>query len=103
MSGTTTTTTTPDLPDRLTEYGKLVTSVLFGGAFICALIYAYIAKDQDSKELLVGAVISNANTVVQFFLGSSSGSQKKDDNLAIAAAAGVAVAPKLPVPPLAVP
>jgi hypothetical protein len=77
MSGT---TPVPEvtLPERLTEYGKLVTSVIFGGAFVAALLYAYIAKDETSKELLVGAVISNANTVVQFFLGSSSGSQKKD-------------------------
>jgi len=80
------------LPDRLTEYGKLVTSVMFGGAFIAALIYAYVAKDETSKELLVGAVISNANTVVQFFLGSAAGSQAKDKTIA-------AIATNVPPPP----
>lgn len=81
-STTTTTAPTAAPTDKISEYGTVITSVLFGGAFIAALVYAYIAKDTDSKNLLVGAVIANANTVVQYFLGSSRGGQKKDQTIA---------------------
>ena len=100
MSGTDTTdTTSPALPERLTEYGTLVTSIIFGGAFVAALVYAYIAKDTDSKNLLVGAVIANANTVVQFFLGSSRGSQMKDKTIAAIATSNPSPTPTLPPAP----
>jgi len=37
--------------------------------------------DMSLLLLVVGAVIANATTVVNYWVGSSSGSQKKDDTI----------------------
>ena len=59
--------------------GAIVVSVLISGAFMAAFFIAYYMKDQANMSLLTGAVISNFTTVVAFWMGSSAGSQKKDD------------------------
>ena len=60
-------------------YGSIITSVLSSAAFITALILAYLSKDQEHLGLLIGAVIANFSTVVSFWVGSSAGSQRKDE------------------------
>jgi len=72
-------------------------------AFICVIL-AYIfcpPKNVDQAVLavvnmLIGALISNTNTVISFFFGSSKGSKDKDDTISEVAKASV-------TPPLAAP
>ncbi len=107
MSATTTTpppAPTPAVPAPVTSgWGATVISVTGMAIYLAAIGVAYLKGNDTLLTALCGVAATNATTIVGFWVGSSSGSQKKDDNLAIAAAAGVAVAPKLPVPPLAVP
>jgi hypothetical protein len=75
--------------------GAIVVSVLVAAAFFLAYGVAYYTKDQSNISLLTGAVIASFSTVVNFWMGSSASSQKKDD--AIAAATPVTVvAPREP-------
>lgn len=65
----------------LMVWGAIITSILSSSAFVLALVVAYLSQDHTNVSLLVGAVIANFSTVVSFWLGSSSGSQRKDDAL----------------------
>jgi len=69
-------------PRDLLTQGAIVTSILAMSAFLGALIIAYATGDHASITLLIGAVIANSTTTVGFWLGSSAGSQKKDERLA---------------------
>jgi hypothetical protein len=69
-------------PATMMWLGAAVTSVLCSLAFIVALLVSYMSKDQPNLGLLIGAVIANFSTTVSFWLGSSAGSQKKDETLA---------------------
>lgn len=60
-------------------YGSIITSALASVAFCTALIIAYMSKDQPNLALLIGCVVTNFTAVVQYWIGSSAGSQKKDD------------------------
>lgn len=51
---------------------------LLGGV----IAYAVIAKDHDTMMLCVGAIITMATGAGNYYLGSSSGSDKKTDLLA---------------------
>lgn len=66
---------------KLATWGAIVASGIAGAAFIVALVIAYLSKDQANLPLLIGSVISNFSTVVSFWVGSSAGSQKKDEML----------------------
>ena len=108
MSATTTTTPppapTPAVPAPVTSgWGATVISVTGMAIYLAAIGVAYLKGNDTLLTALCGVAATNATTIVGFWVGSSSGSQKKDDNLAIAAAAGLPVAPKLAVPPIAVP
>jgi hypothetical protein len=63
-------------------WSAIVVSVLSLITFTGALVVGYFFKDPGLLNLLIGAAIANATTVVNFWLGSSSGSQKKDDIIA---------------------
>ena len=65
-----------------TLYGAIAVSVLTLITFAGCLVVAYLKQDQTSIALLVGAVVANASTAVSYWLGSSSGSAKKDDTIA---------------------
>lgn len=78
MSDTTAPATTASTANRAAEWGPVITTGIFGGAFLAAVIWAYVANDAQSKSVLLTAVITNATTAVNWWLGSSSGSQKKD-------------------------
>jgi ABC-type uncharacterized transport system permease subunit len=60
-------------------YGAITMSVLTSLVFLVSLLIAFMSKDQANLELIYGAVISNFTTSISFWLGSSAGSQKKDD------------------------
>ena len=62
-------------------WGSIITSSLTLMIFVAVLIVAFLSKDQRGLELLIGAAIANASTAVSFWLGSSSGSQRKDELL----------------------
>jgi len=69
-------------PRELNSIGAVATSVLALLLFAAALAAAYVMKDQTAISLLDGAVVSMATSVVSFWIGSSAGSQKKDQMLA---------------------
>jgi hypothetical protein len=59
---------------------SLVALITFTGALIVAF-YVFLGSTHDASllQLTVGAAIANATTAIGFWLGSSSGSQKKDE------------------------
>lgn len=68
--------------NSLSEYGAIAVSILTLLTFAGCLVIAYVSRDQTSIALLVGAVVANASTAVSYWLGSSRGSQKKDEIMA---------------------
>lgn len=70
----------PPISFRLFEWGAITVSVIVLFVFIGAIIVAWMTKD-SSLPILLGMAGSNAGTAVGFWLGSSSGSQKKDSTL----------------------
>lgn len=81
---TTITTQTPAVQqtDTVATISRLSVSVLSLVVFMAALGVAYWTKNETAMNLMVGAVISNATTVVNFWLGSSQSSSGKDAALA---------------------
>lgn len=65
----------------ITVWGAIITSVLACLGFGAALVIAYLSKDSQNLGMLLGVVAGAFNTVVAFWLGSSAGSQKKDEAL----------------------
>ena len=63
-------------------WGAIAVSVLVCLIFVVAFAVAYFSHDTTSLSLLVGAAIANFSTSVSFWLGSSAGSQKKDERIA---------------------
>jgi IPT/TIG domain-containing protein len=79
-------------------WGAIIVSVValvtFTGALIVAF-YVFLGPKGDAGllQLTVGAAIANATTAIGFWLGSSSGSQKKDDVIGAALRAASGAAP----------
>jgi hypothetical protein len=61
------------------SWGAIVVSIVALLTFTGALVVSFFFKDAGLLNLTVGAAIANATTAVGYWLGSSSGSQKKDD------------------------
>lgn len=81
----TTVTTTPGTPapiDNVATISRLSVSVMSLVVFMVALGISYWTKNDTAMNLMVGAVITNATTVVNYWLGSSQGSSSKDAALA---------------------
>ena len=61
------------------RWGAPIISLATLGLLAAALVVnALIFKDQQANTLIIGSVIANATTAVNFWMGSSHGSQKKD-------------------------
>ena len=60
-------------------YGQVAVSILSQLIFAGTAVAAFFVRDDNLLLLVVGAVIANATTTINFWVGSSSGSQKKDD------------------------
>jgi hypothetical protein len=63
----------------VSTWGAIIVSVLALLIFTGALVVAFFHPELNLLQLTVGAAIANATTAVGYWLGSSSGSQKKDE------------------------
>lgn len=61
--------------------GAIVVSAVALLTFGGTLVVAFFFRDPGLLNLVVGAAVANATTAVGYWLGSSSGSQKKDEML----------------------
>lgn len=59
------------------------------------LVFSFIQQDAGTQNLVVGAILTYAGAIIQFYFGSSEGSRKKDDTIG---AATVALATSTPGP-----
>lgn len=78
-------TTTPpaqNMAQRVTEWAQPVTAYMALGGFCAALGLAYWKQDSASINILVGAIVAMANTVVGYYFGSSRSSTAKDATIA---------------------
>lgn len=73
-------------PKAVAAWGAIAISVVSLITFTASLVVAFFLKDPGLLNLTVGAAIANATTAVGYWLGSSSGSQKKDETIAAAVA-----------------
>ena len=64
------------------KWGAPSISVYSLTIFLAAIIIAYFKANDTLLTALLGVAATNATSVVQFWVGSSSGSQKKDDTIA---------------------
>lgn len=82
MSGSITTPSTKT--DTINAYGKVVVSIvvliLFGA--VTTLVLTHTIPSSESATMVVGSVLTMAGAVVSFWIGSSSGSQSKDEKIA---------------------
>lgn len=84
---------------EITTLGAIIVSALTLGAFTTIIVLAYMHNDNTSQALLVGAIITMAQTAVGFWLGSSAGSQRKDQVIAASVATPpVSAPPTTPAP-----
>ena len=79
-------------------WGEISVSVLWIGLVGAALFVAFALKNTEMLLLIVGAIIANGTTIVNYWLGSSSGSKRKD---AVIASANFAGLRRTPADPLA--
>ena len=75
----------------VSTWGAIIVSVVALLTFTAALVVAFF-NDKSLLQLTVGAAIANATTAIGFWLGSSSGSQKKDDVIGAALRASTGTA-----------
>lgn len=85
-------------PKVIQYWGAIITSTISMVTFTAALGAAFFFKDPALLQLAMGAAIANATATVQFWIGSSYSSQKKDATIekvtnAAASGPGPAVAP----------
>jgi hypothetical protein len=80
-----------------TLWGSIIVSAITLLTFTGALIVSFFFKDPALLNLTVGAAIANATTAVGFWLGSSSGSHKKDEVIGDALAGRIGGAAAAPV------
>lgn len=71
----------PPPPPSEPRWAKALISVFALGVYLVALVIAYLgrAADPATLSLMIGSAISLGGLVVNYWLGSSSGSDKKTD------------------------
>lgn len=72
------------MKDRIATWAPPVVSVIALLIFAMAYLIAYLSKDNQTLVMMAGAAITMATQAINFWTGSSSGSQKKDDQQAAA-------------------
>ena len=75
---------TPPIPSE-PVWAKPAIAIIALMIFIVAFAIAYLSKSNSSILLMEGAAITMAGTVVNYYLGSSSGSAKKTEIAAVTA------------------
>lgn len=88
---------------NLITSGRIGLGVVSQLLLIAAFGFAIMDKDQQLQLLITGAIIANATSVINWFFGSSSGSERKDDTIAAAATAARNGSNVVPFPPTAPP
>lgn len=68
--------------ERIRVIGTIGVSVFVLSAYTLALVYSFVTHDESMKNLLGGGALAMAGTAVNWWLGSSKGSEKKDDVIA---------------------
>lgn len=71
------TTTAPPASSPEPIWAKPAVSIYALTIFLVAFGIAYLAKDTASLTMMMGAAISMGTSVVNYWIGSSSGSDKK--------------------------
>jgi uncharacterized membrane protein len=71
----------PSKTDWLSVLGAPLISIFALTIFLIALLIAYVMKNETLETAMLGVAAANATTVVNFWLGSSSNSRKKDDTI----------------------
>jgi hypothetical protein len=93
MSGTTTSSKTNTSSEP--SWAKPGIGVYGLSLFLACLVVAVVTKNTEAQLLLIGAVIPMAQTVVGYYYGSSSGSEKKTDLLAASSPVPVPATPSV--------
>lgn len=73
-------------PDTEPKWAKPAVAIFAMLLLAGVIIYAVVTKDHDTMMLCVGSIISMATGAGNYYLGSSSGSDKKTNLLASAPA-----------------
>jgi len=71
-----------DTLKKVSMIGAIIISSMACIGFWAALVIAYLSKDQTNLAMLLGIVAGGFNSTLGYWLGSSMGSQKKDELLA---------------------
>ena len=74
-------------PTTASLWGAPAISIYTLTIMIGAMAIAWLTKNDNAMTLLTGAAIANATTIINFWVGSSAGSQKKDETIAAQSAA----------------
>ena len=70
------------MPTTIDTKGAIVISALALLIYAGAFAVAYFMKSETMLNVLIGTAATNAAAVVQYWVGSSAGSKKKDDTIA---------------------
>jgi len=74
---------TADLP----WYVRVVLACVIIGLLATTLVFSFVQQDAGTQNLVVGAILTYAGAIIQFYFGSSEGSRNKDATIADATAA----------------
>lgn len=71
-----------DLLTKIRLYGTVAVSMFAMATFAFALLWSFLTNDEGMKNLTGGAAVAMATTAINWWMGSSKGSEKKDDIIA---------------------
>lgn len=70
------------MSETLTAWGRLGVSAVGEILLAVALLLAWKIGNEQIFNIVVGAIVANGTTIVQYYLGSSASSAKKDEVVA---------------------
>jgi hypothetical protein len=85
--------------EKSTTWAAPAVSIYALTLVLAALVFSYLTKNEPMMLIVVGAIVAMGTTVVNFYMGSSSSSQKKDATIA----GQLTPTPVVPVAPPIVP
>jgi len=65
----------------ISAWGTIAVSIVAFVAYLTALLVSYFLKNETMMNTLIVVAATNATTVVSYWLGSSAGSQNKNETL----------------------
>lgn len=68
--------------EKTTNWATPVVSIYSLTLMLAALAFSYLIKNDPMMLIIVGAIVANATTSVNFYMGSSVSGQKKDATIA---------------------